>query len=323
MGSLTSTPRRWARRYASASRLSRRAVWAFVGIASTTVRVTCSVYSRRGELTYSADCGIRPATSTEAEFLQDYIHKSNNTAGQQSVNAARLAVQEQEGGSGRADGSDEEEEDESDGANSGMGSKRNSLHLPTDKAAAFPRDLADKTPTANTALSQAQAQRPNFSATQASIRRHPGADAQSLAFASTSAAAVPPPSGPLPYPVPQPTLSVRQFPNFPQIEEAVGANSTSPHGIAAREVWGWFLDHLDAILDSVRHFRFDQFEMTLRNFWMNLTGNHREVVHAPAIAGLMAKADAIVYDVRVSFLVKANVSDRICRRYWRYYDRRC
>ncbi|KAL1659225.1 hypothetical protein GGF50DRAFT_65690 [Schizophyllum commune] len=241
-------------------------------------------------------CGIRPATSTEAEFLQDYIYKSNNTAGQQSVNAARLAVQEQEGGSGRADGSDEEEEDESDGANSGMGSKRNSLHLPTDKAAAFPRDLADKTPTANTALSQAQAQRPNFSATQASIRRHPGADAQSLAFASTSAAAVPPPSGPLPYPVPQPTLSVRQFPNFPQIEEAVGANSTSPHGIAAREVWGWFLDHLDAILDSVRHFRFDQFEMTLRNFWMNLTGNHREVVHAPAIAGLMAKADAIVYD---------------------------
>ncbi|KAL1747446.1 hypothetical protein HDZ31DRAFT_31838 [Schizophyllum fasciatum] len=242
-------------------------------------------------------CGIRPATSTEAEFLQDYIHKSNNNAGQQSVNAARLAVQEQEGGSGRADGSDEEEEDESDGAASGLGSKRNSLHLPTDKAATFTRDLADKTPTANTALSQAQAQRPNFSASQASIRRHPGSEAQSLAFASTSAAAVPPPpSGPLPYAVPPPTLSVRQFPNFPQIEEAVGANSTSPHGIAAREVWGWFLEHLDAILDSVRHFRFDQFEMTLRNFWMNLTGNHREVVHAPAIAGLMAKADAIVYD---------------------------
>ncbi|KAJ3559208.1 hypothetical protein NP233_g11327 [Leucocoprinus birnbaumii] len=46
----------------------------------------------------------------------------------------------------------------------------------------------------------------------------------------------------------------------------------------------------------MRTFRFDQFEMHLRTFWSNLTGNHREVVHAPAIAGLMAKADAIVYD---------------------------
>lgn len=240
-------------------------------------------------------CGIRPATSTEAEFLQDYIHKSNNTAGQQSVNAARLAVQEQEGPS-PGDGSDEEEDDESDGATSGLRSKRNSLHLPTEKSAAFAsHDLADKTPTANTALSQVQAQRPGSFASQASIRRHPGQEAQALAFASTSAIAAPP-AGALAFAAPPPTISVRQFPNFPQIEEAVGANSTSPHGIAAREVWGWFLDHLDAILDSVRHFRFDQFEMTLRNFWMNLTGNHREVVHAPAIAGLMAKADAIVYD---------------------------
>jgi hypothetical protein len=58
------------------------------------------------------------------------------------------------------------------------------------------------------------------------------------------------------------------------------------------------MDHLDALLDSVRFFRFDQFEMHIRSFWTNLSGNHREVAHAPAIAGLMAKGDAIVYDVR-------------------------
>ena len=38
--------------------------------------------------------------------------------------------------------------------------------------------------------------------------------------------------------------------------------------------------------------------MHIRSFWSNLSGNHREVAHAPAIAGLMAKGDAIVYDVR-------------------------
>jgi regulatory factor X len=99
-------------------------------------------------------------------------------------------------------------------------------------------------------------------------------------------------------------MSVRHVQHFPSIEEAVGSNSTSQHGMAAREVWGWFLDHLDALLDSVRGFRFDQFEMHLRTFWSSLAGSHREVVHAPAIAGLMAKADAIVYDVSGSNVSK-------------------
>lgn len=95
----------------------------------------------------------------------------------------------------------------------------------------------------------------------------------------------------------QQPISVRHLPHFPSIEEAVGSNSASAHSIAAREVWGWFQDHLDSLLESVRSFRFDQFEMHLRTFWSSLTGGHREVAHAPAIAGLMAKADAIVYDV--------------------------
>lgn len=67
--------------------------------------------------------------------------------------------------------------------------------------------------------------------------------------------------------------------------------------MAAREVWRWFEDHLDSLLDATRAFRFDQFELHLRTFWASLTGDHREVVHAPAVAGLMAKADALLYDV--------------------------
>jgi regulatory factor X len=244
------------------------------------------------------DCGIRPATTAEAEFLQDYIQKSNNNAGQSSINAARLASEQAESANkANDDGSENDDDDDSEGNHSTTGSKRNSLVLSNDvnKAVVYADDLSDKTPTAATLLSQAQAQRPGTYPSQASIRRHPGQEPilgsvqthspqQSLGAASS-------------YMGGQTALSARQFPHFPSIDEAVGANSTSTHGIAGREVWNWFQDHLDALLESMRTFRFDQFEMNLRTFWSNLTGNHREVVHAPAIAGLMAKADAIVYDV--------------------------
>ncbi|KAG8808152.1 hypothetical protein FRC18_005171 [Serendipita sp. 400] len=92
------------------------------------------------------------------------------------------------------------------------------------------------------------------------------------------------------------SYSIRQLPTFPKIEEALGNAGASPQGVAAREVWRWFEDHLDALLESTRALRFDQFEMHLRSFWSNLSGDHREVVHAPAVAGLMAKADALLYD---------------------------
>lgn len=92
--------------------------------------------------------------------------------------------------------------------------------------------------------------------------------------------------------------SVRSLHNFPTIEEALGTSSQSSHGVVAREVWRWFEEHLDSLLESVRAHRFDQFEANLRSFWSGLSGEHREVVHAPAVAGLMARADAIVYDVR-------------------------
>jgi regulatory factor X, other len=246
------------------------------------------------ESAHLTDCGIRPATSAEAEWLQDYIHKSNNHAGQPSVNAARLAQEQADATNGGEGRSDEDEDEDSEGVNSVPGSKRNSLSLTGDvKGGVFPNDLADKTPTAATLLSQVQAaSRPSFPS-QASIRRHPGEGGLPVQSQSPSS------TNPLSYPGSQQhPLSVRQFPHFPSIDEAVGTNSTTPQGMAAREVWGWFQDHLDTLLESVRSFRFDQFEMHLRTFWTNLNGSHREIVHAPAIAGLMAKADAIVYDVR-------------------------
>ena len=35
----------------------------------------------------------------------------------------------------------------------------------------------------------------------------------------------------------------------------------------------------------------------MRSFWNGLGGERKEIVHAPAVAGLMARADALVYDV--------------------------
>ncbi|KAN0131474.1 hypothetical protein V8E53_010851 [Lactarius tabidus] len=240
-------------------------------------------------------CGIRPATSAEAEWLQDYIRKSNNTAAQQSVNAARLASEQAEAGMRGEERSDEDEEEDSEGASSGNASKRNSLTLNNGVKSPilYSEDLVEKTPTAATILAQAQAApRAGSYPPQAPMRRHGGQDGvvtmQSQAPSTVASGS---------YLSAQQSSSVRQMPHFPSIEEALGTTSSaSAHSVAARELWGWFVDHLDALLDSVRFFRFDQFEMHIRSFWTNLSGNHREVAHAPAIAGLMAKGDAIVYD---------------------------
>ena len=168
----------------------------------------------------------------------------------------------------------------------------------------------DKTPTTNTLLSQAQqAGRPNYHA-QATIRRHNLTGEQpGMPVNRPSHSPQQQPSAPY-APQQQQAMSVRDLPNFPDIEEAVGTDSSSPHGMAAREVWRWFEEHLNALLESVRAFRFDQFEMTLRTFWTGLNGDHREVVHAPAVAGLMAKADALVYNVIIfSVLQQSKMAD--------------
>lgn len=257
-------------------------------------------------ITEYPDCGIRPATSAEAEFLQDYIRKTNNQAGQRSVDAARLATEQSDGATKGEDGSGEDEEDESEGSQSGPSSKRNSLNLSTATKGMF---AEEKTPTAGSLLAQAQAQSTRTMSTQASIRRHTvphdltgGSPPPSTFLGSTPSPSTTagPSSSQLPgviNPITPSSGSIRLAPQFPSIEEAIGVNSTSPEGVAAREVWGWFVDHLDALLDSIRSWRCDQFEMHLRQFWSSLNGNHREVVHAPAVAGLMAKADAILYDV--------------------------
>ncbi|KAI0796640.1 hypothetical protein C8Q75DRAFT_741826 [Abortiporus biennis] len=246
-------------------------------------------------------CGIRPATSAEAEFLQDYIRKSNNNAAQQSVNAARMASEQAETAGKGEDRSDEDDEDDSEGPSSANASKRNSLNLSSGgkNPAVFPDE---KTPTASSLLAQAQAtQRPpsaSFPA-QAPIRRHTGpADGMPVVAHPSPSGDV---GGSLPFMPTVQTITVRHMPHFPSIEEAL-VNSTSPQGNLAREVWSWFQDHLDNLIDNIRSYRFDQFEMHIRSFWSSLDGAHREVVHAPAVAGLMAKADAIVYDEILEFL---------------------
>ena len=178
----------------------------------------------------------------------------------------------------------------------------------------------EKTPTAGSLLAQAQAQSTRTMSTQAPIRRHPlphelaaGSPPPPTFLGSTPSpsTAAGPSSSQLPGGINHlapPSGSIRLTPQFPSIEEAIGANSTSPEGVAAREVWGWFVDHLDALLDSIRSWRCDQFELHLRQFWSSLSGNHREVVHAPAVAGLMAKADAILYDVRLVFATMGSLS---------------
>lgn len=205
------------------------------------------------------------------------------------MNAARQA----EATNRNDDRSDDDDEDGSEGANSIPSSKRSSLLLQGDVKSLSFDDLSDKTPTAATLLSQAQSvTRPTGTyPPTASIRRFP-AQETNLTLPAASSSSV----SSAPFVAPQPNTSVRQFPNFPSIEDAV-ANSTSAHGMVAREVWNWFQDHLDALLESIRTFRVDQFEMHLRTFWTSLNGVHREIVHAPAIAGIMAKADAMVYDV--------------------------
>jgi regulatory factor X len=222
--------------------------------------------------------------------LQDYIRKTNNQAAQRSVDVARMANEQSDIAHKGEDRSDEDDEEESEGSQSANASKRNSLNFSA-VSKSVPMFSEEKTPTAGSLLAQAQAASQRSLSTQAPVRRHPGHEGGNIPVSSS-------PSNFLPSSPPTTTsTSIRLTQQFPSIEEAIGVNSTSPEGVTAREVWGWFVDHLDALLDSIRSFRCDQFEMHLRQFWSSLSGNHREVVHAPAVAGLMAKADAILYDV--------------------------
>lgn len=244
-------------------------------------------------------CGIRPSTAAELDWLNDYVRKSTNNKTQENARGSGGGMHGNK--SGDEGGSDNEDEDESsEGGGGGMPSKRASLTINGSKGGLEHVDPSDKTPTAKSILSSAQASRPTGAFVNPRIRRSVGPEValgngngNGHAGVPTSASASV--NSYVQQPSAHPVLSVRNLPNFPSIDEALAASS-SPHAMAAREVWGWFEGHLDQLLDSIRSYRFDQFEMHLRTFWQNLTGEYREVVHAPAIAGLMAKADAILYD---------------------------
>ncbi|CAE6461602.1 unnamed protein product [Rhizoctonia solani] len=231
-------------------------------------------------------CGIRPVTATEVAFLQEFIRKSNQQA--QLAMSMRAANSSQSGSDARS-----EEEDDDDESESAPPARQASLSLGVETKAGPSSSLDDKTPTTNTLLSAVQGSRkPTDGYTPAQIRSRKNTVNDDTTTPSTT---IPKDTS---YVVPPNYGSVRQMPGFPSIEEALGPNAsaTSPQNVAAREVWRWFEAHLDGLMESVRTFRFDQFEIHLRTFWAGLSGDHREVVHAPAVAGLMAKADAMVFD---------------------------
>jgi regulatory factor X, other len=180
------------------------------------------------------------------------------------------------------------------------------LAVTKNQKTSFDMDISDKTPTSNTLMASAQqqaaaaalaAQHKVGLSGHASIRR-------GSVIPEASALSRPsPPSQPFPdqFMASSQRVSVRQLPNFPTVEEAIGPSSTSVQGQIAREVWGWFENHLDLLLEAARNLKFDLFEIHFRNFWQGLGGEYREVVHAPAMAGLMSRADAMVYDVSYLF----------------------
>ncbi|GJJ07458.1 hypothetical protein Clacol_001660 [Clathrus columnatus] len=269
------------------------------------------------------DCGIRPATTTEAEWLQEYIRRTNNHAGLSSTTlpvrpSNSLQNNSQHSYTREGSRSDPEDDDDdgvnSEGASSSNGHSKNfsnplrtnkaapttSLTLPVKSPTLCSMDISDKTPTAHS-LQHQVCTRPDsgtYGPTPAQIRRRsqgpPVPVSNQLASSST------PPqiqNGVSSMQIlGHHSASVRSLLNFPSIEDALGSNSSSPQGLLAREVWQWFEEHLDSLLDSVKTFRFDQFELNIRSFWSNLSVDHKEVVHAPAVAGLMARADALVYD---------------------------
>lgn len=99
------------------------------------------------------------------------------------------------------------------------------------------------------------------------------------------------------YPVERP--SVVSLPNYPSLAEAGPMPAHTLPGRAARSVWIKFNIHLDSLLDAIKAFRLDQFETRLRTFWQ-LPEDEKEVCHAPSMAGIMSRAETIVFDVSVA-----------------------
>ncbi|KAH9447140.1 hypothetical protein Pst134EA_029182 [Puccinia striiformis f. sp. tritici] len=70
----------------------------------------------------------------------------------------------------------------------------------------------------------------------------------------------------------------------------------------AREFWSMYADHSKNLLESVKSFRFDQFELALRTFWTSLDSPMRDCVTHSLMMSLIYRADAVVYDEILDYL---------------------
>lgn len=70
----------------------------------------------------------------------------------------------------------------------------------------------------------------------------------------------------------------------------------------ARVFWSMYVEHAQSLLESVKSYRFDQFELTIRTFWSNLDSNVRECVTHSTMMSLIHRADAVIYDEILDYL---------------------
>lgn len=90
--------------------------------------------------------------------------------------------------------------------------------------------------------------------------------------------------------------AVTLLPGFPHLSEAGPLPANTVPGQAARSVWAKFTVHMEALLDSVKALKLDQFEMRLRSFWAGFSPEEKDVCHSPSLAGIVARAETIVFD---------------------------
>lgn len=96
---------------------------------------------------------------------------------------------------------------------------------------------------------------------------------------------------------------------FPNVDEALNQPSASDlDARQAREFWNMYLEHSRSLLDSVKSYRFDQFELNLRNFWAGLDAPSRESVGHPVLMSLVYRADAVLYDQILDYLQSQTLS---------------
>ncbi|PLW16673.1 hypothetical protein PCANC_13338 [Puccinia coronata f. sp. avenae] len=70
----------------------------------------------------------------------------------------------------------------------------------------------------------------------------------------------------------------------------------------ASEFWNMYVEHSKNLLESVKSYRFDQFELALRSFWTSLDSSLRDCVTHTLMMSLIYRADAVVYDEILDYL---------------------